>query len=235
MVQRTAQVARRATGVRGAFAEIGAVAVRSAINADALSEIVTLFDQLPPNQAGLRLAPQSVRMLAGVQATTHYVRAVMSPSARVVRALLFDKNPATNWALGWHQDRTIEVAERRCVAGYGPWTVKAGRPHVAPPVDLLTRMVTVRLHIDAVDAGNAPLIVAPGSHRLGLVPESAIAAAVDACGTLPCLAAAGDAWFYATLILHASQPARRPTHRRVLQLDYSDATLPGGLVWAGDT
>lgn len=40
--------------------------------------------------------------------------------ARPVRALLFDKTQDMNWALGWHQDRTIAVRERIDVPGYSP-------------------------------------------------------------------------------------------------------------------
>lgn len=220
--------------MREALADQGAVRVPALIDGVARAELVALFEQLPARKAGRRLPPETVAALAGVRATTALVRTLLNPDARVVRALLFDKTAEANWALGWHQDRTIEVAERRVVPGFGPWTIKAGRPHVAPPPALLAEMLTVRLHLDPVDEGNAPLIIAPGSHRLGLVPEGEIAATVEKCGTATCLAATGDVWVYRTLILHASRPADRPRHRRVLQLDYAAASLPGGLGWAGD-
>lgn len=52
--------------------------------------------------------------------------AVLGPGARPVRAILFDKTAERNWALGWHQDRTIVVKERVDADGCGPWTVKSG-------------------------------------------------------------------------------------------------------------
>jgi ectoine hydroxylase-related dioxygenase (phytanoyl-CoA dioxygenase family) len=94
-------------------------------------------------------------------------------------------------------------------------------------------MVTLRVHLDDVPADNAPLLVAPGSHRLGLVAEHDIAAAVARCGTQTCLAAAGDIWAYATPILHASAASVGQRHRRVLQIDYAAQALPGGLDWLG--
>ena len=94
-------------------------------------------------------------------------------------------------------------------------------------------MLTLRLHVDPVGPGNAPLLIAPGSHRLGVLPEAAIPAAVARCGALACLADPGDVWVYATPILHASEPADAPTRRRVLQVDYAAAELPGGLEWLG--
>jgi hypothetical protein len=155
------------------------------------------------------------------------------PSARPVFARWFDKSPTSNWSLGWHQDRTVPLAERGDVAGFCQWTVKAGIPHAVPPFEILAGMLTLRLHLDAVDEANAPLLIAPGSHRRGLVPEAGIAAAVARCGTRACLAKAGDAWLYAAPILHASARARSPARRRVLQIAYSADRLLGGLEWAG--
>lgn len=94
-------------------------------------------------------------------------------------------------------------------------------------------MVTIRIHLDAVPADNAPLLIAPGSHRLGRVPEAAIAEAVRRCGTATCLADAGDIWVYSTPILHASAASTATAHRRVLQVDYTTAALPAGLEWLG--
>jgi hypothetical protein len=64
----------------------------------------------------------------------------------------------------WHQDRTIVVRERIKVDGFGPWSIKDGLLHVAPPYDMLARMVTLRVHLDAVPESNAPLLIVPGSH-----------------------------------------------------------------------
>ena len=82
--------------------------------------------------------------------------AALGPAARPVRAVLFDKTPAANWALGWHQDRTVAVQARHDRPGWGPWSVKAGIIHVEPPFAVIERMVTLRLHLDPVPADNAP-------------------------------------------------------------------------------
>ena len=85
-------------------------------------------------------------------------------------------------------------------------------------------MVTVRVHLDAVPETNAPLLVAPGSHN-GAEFRLEIPEVVRQCGIITCLAAAGDIWFYATSILHASVAASQPLHRRVLQIDYAVGQL----------
>lgn len=190
---------------------------------------------LPANQAGVRLSrrPSLRPLLDRGGAMAAIAEHALGARARPVRALLFDKTEATNWSLGWHQDRTICVRERREVEGFGPWTRKAGLTHVAPPADILAAMVTLRYHLDDVPAANSPLLVAPGSHRLGRVPEAELEMVVQRCGSFACTARAGDIWLYATLILHASEAARSPSRRRVLQVDYAAGDLPGGLEWLG--
>ena len=152
--------------------------------------------------------------------------------ARPVRAIAFDKSPDGNWALGWHQDRTINVAARAEVEGYGPWTVKQGRLHVQPPFALIAGMVTLRIHLDPVTSENAPLEIALGSHLAGLIAEACIPEVVAANAIHACLAEAGDVWAYATPILHASRRSVSAGPRRVLQVDYSADALPPPLQWA---
>lgn len=172
-------------------------------------------------------------ILSSTGAVGSHVASIQGSSARPVRAVLFDKKAAMNWGLGWHQDRTVAVVERIEVSGFGPWTVKDGAPHVAPPFGILSDMVTVRIHLDDVPETNAPLLIAPGSHRFGRVPEVQVADVVQKCGIYACVADAGDIWLYATPILHASKASQHPSQRRVLQVDYAVRDLPGGLRWLG--
>jgi ectoine hydroxylase-related dioxygenase (phytanoyl-CoA dioxygenase family) len=158
---------------------------------------------------------------------------ILGPETRAVRAILFDKTAEMNWSLAWHQDRTICVKKRVEVDGFGPWTVKGGMQHVAPPFELLARMVTLRVHLDDVPATNAPLLIVPGSHALGRIAVESIDGVVQRFGTRHCLASAGDVWLYSTPIVHASEIASCPARRRVLQLDYAAGELPGGLAWLG--
>ena len=164
---------------------------------------------------------------------TAIAAAILGPEARPVRALIFDKSPARNWALGWHQDRTIAVRRRLDSPGFSGWTVKAGIPHAVPPFEILERMLTLRVHLDPVGLDNAPLLVVPGSHRLGRIAEPAIVAVAERLGSAACEAERGDLWLYAAPILHASARAAAPGRRRVLQLLYSAEDLPGGLDWLG--
>jgi hypothetical protein len=56
--------------------------------------------------------------------------------------------------------------------------------HVEPPFDLVDRMVTVRVHLDAVPVTNAPLLVASGSHKRGRIPTAEIPDVVHQSGVL---------------------------------------------------
>lgn len=214
--------------------EDGAELAPSAAQPD-LVALDRLASSIPQDVAGVRLY-RTAGLTSLVSAGSRLASLVSTRLGRTafpVRALLFDKSPDLNWSLGWHQDRTIVVRGRCELPGFGPWTLKAGLLHVAPPFDLLARMVTVRVHLDAVHEQNAPLLVAPGSHRLGRVAEADLAGVVERCGTRACLANPGDVWLYATPILHASEAATNPKRRRVLQVDYAVDQLPYGLDWLG--
>jgi len=215
------------------FHEHGAAHLRGAA-APFLSALEAIVAALPANRAGLRL--HGVVGLGELLASST-IGAVaaerLGGDAQPVRAILFDKSPSANWALGWHQDRTVAVRARADVPGYGPWSVKAGLQHVEPPFSVIDKMVTLRIHLDAVPADNAPLLIAPGSHRLGKLPEAELAEAVAQCGSAECLAESSDIWIYATSIVHASAAAQRQGRRRVLQVDYSAESLPPPLEWLG--
>ena len=213
----------------------GAVLAPALLSEAHIEALRTLADNAVGKRPGARLrghaALDDVLSLNGPVAVL--AARLTSSTARPVRAVMFDKTLEANWIVAWHQDRVIPVRERREVEGFGPWSTKDGVLHVAPPFEVLARMLTVRVHLDPVDAGNAPLRVALGSHRLGRVPAEAVTREAEALPQMVCLAQTGDVWAYSTPILHASDRADPPRRRRVLQVDYADFELPGGLEWLG--
>ena len=217
------------------FSVVGAQRFSRALSAAELARLEVLSAETAGKSAGTRLAGQDgLEALVGPGSSLDRIaRTALGDRVRPVRAILFDKSAENNWALGWHQDRTIAVRARAETPGFGPWSVKAGIPHVEPPFRYIENMITLRAHLDAVDADNAPLLVAPGSHLRGRVPVANIADVVAETGSVPCLADAGDVWLYATAILHASEAAKTPSSRRVLQVDFSREALPEGLEWYG--
>jgi hypothetical protein len=202
---------------------------------DDVNALRDLADSQVGKRPGVRL--QGADILEAVLSSSEVVGALAahltSPAARPVRAVIFDKTPDANWAVAWHQDRTIPVRHRLEVEGFDPWSTKDGLLHVAPPFEILQRMITLRVHLDQIGAANAPLRAALGSHRLGRVAADEAAARAAEHVVIECLADVGDIWIYATPILHASHRADPPGRRRVLQVDYADFDLPGGLEWLG--
>ncbi|MFN3229725.1 MAG: phytanoyl-CoA dioxygenase family protein [Asticcacaulis sp.] len=218
------------------FATDGAVHFRAALSDAAIEPLRTFADQALGQRPGARLSAETAflaELLSAKGLIGRFAAELAGPDVRPVRFLLFDKSDASNWAVPWHQDRTIAVKARVDVPGYGPWSTKDGRVHVEPPVDVLSRMVTLRVHLDHVDAHNAPLKVALGTHTRGVVLAHDVRAVIEAQNIEPCLAEAGDIWAYSTLILHASDRADPGRRRRVLHIDYADFDLPGGLAWLG--
>ena len=160
-----------------------------------------------------------------------WVGLLLGPGAFCVRALWFDKNPAANWRVPWHQDTAIAVRERRELPGCHGWSTKEGVPHVHPPVEILSRMLVLRWHLDACGADNGPLRVLPGSHRAGRLDGAGIARWRRATRETTCLVARGGLLAMRPLLLHASSPALCPSHRRVLHFEFAVDGLPGGLEW----
>jgi ectoine hydroxylase-related dioxygenase (phytanoyl-CoA dioxygenase family) len=200
---------------------------------DALTRDLTPLLQVDGARGGARhlLDRPSVQALARSYPVRLVAEAALGPNCFAVRGILFDKTPAANWKVAWHQDLTIAVQERRDVTGFGPWSEKDGVPHVQPPVSLLERMVAVRVHLDDCGPGNGPVRVIPRSHRVGrLLPDAVDAwkAGHDAVG---CVVPRGGILAFRTLTLHASSAATVPAHRRVVHLEFAADPLPGGLTW----
>lgn len=192
------------------------------------SELDVLAAALPTVERG---GVRSLLEVPEVQHIARRLRALAGEHFFAVRALLFDKGLESNWALGWHQDSSVAVVERREVDGFGSWTVKGGVTHAIAPARLLERMVTLRLHLDACGAEAGPLRVVVGSHREGRLDDAGIARAVDRLPEHTCHAARGDVLIFKPLLIHASSSATASLRRRVLQLELSADALPGGLAW----
>jgi ectoine hydroxylase-related dioxygenase (phytanoyl-CoA dioxygenase family) len=202
------------------------------------AEMAALAASLPDNVAGqrnLQRESPAVRALATEPRLVELLAALGCTDAQPVRAVFFDKNPAHNWKVPWHQDLTIAVHARHEVVGYGPWSVKDGVPHVQPPPALLARMVTLRVHLDDCRADNGALRVRSGSHLHGRFSEEEILHTTVGDAGQICAVRGGGVLAMRPLLLHASSSARVPCHRRVIHLDFSPDQLPTPLEWFDTT
>ena len=207
----------------------GAERFTAALSAAELGGLLRFSDEMLSGQSGVRVFDRAeVGLVLGSDGSIgRCAGAILGAAARPVRAILFDKTADNNWAVPWHQDRTIAVRARREVPDFGPWSVKAGVVHVEPPFEIIAGMITIRAHLDDCGEDNAPLLIAPGSHRVGRVTATRAAEVACELGQATCVAAAGDLWVYATSIVHASERAQTPRRRRVLHVDYANRGLAG--------
>jgi ectoine hydroxylase-related dioxygenase (phytanoyl-CoA dioxygenase family) len=141
-----------------------------------------------------------VHELAASKAVKPIIDCLLGKESFAVRGILFNKTPDANWKVVWHQDRTIAVRERKNAADFGPWSIKGGVQHVQHPASLMSRMIAIRLHLDASRETNGPLRVIPGSHRDGYLSS----ADIDSWKVAPsvtCIVARGGAILMRPLLL----------------------------------
>jgi ectoine hydroxylase-related dioxygenase (phytanoyl-CoA dioxygenase family) len=212
--------------------------VLAASQCDALcSELTELLQQRAATRrtrGGLRNVLQRSTQALGVATSQEVLSLVSSLAGQTVfpvRGILFDKNADANWSVPWHQDLVIAVAERMDAPGFGPWSVKDEVVHVQPPTRILADMITVRLHLDECVAENGAVRVVPSSHRSGELNAEQIEAFVGRNKPVVCEVPRGGALIMRPLLLHASSPAKAPSHRRVLHIEYASTELPNGLKW----
>jgi len=91
-----------------------------------------------------------------------------------IQCTYFSKSPARNWLVSLHQDLSIPVKEHLPESSCSAWSRKEGAWFCQPPVELLSRLIAIRVHLDHSTAENGPLRVVPRSHRLALSAQDAV-------------------------------------------------------------
>lgn len=146
------------------------------------------------------------------------------------RATLFDKSPASNWLVAWHQDKALPLKERRELPEWGPWSVKDGVIYAHAPASTLARVVTLRLLLDDSTSENGRLRVLPGTHTMGVLSEEAIHGLSARTSAVDCLVPRGGILVMRPQIVHASSKSRSVKPRRVLHIEYAvSANIADGL------
>jgi len=144
----------------------------------------------------------------------------------VVKSIYFDKPETSNWFVAWHQDLTISVDKKLDCPGFSNWTTKHDQFAVQPPLPLLEKMLTIRIHLDDTDEHNGALRVIPGSHQKGIYRHTP----GDAETT--CRVRKGGVMLMRPLLQHASNRTTNASRRRVIHIEFSNMSLPAGLEWA---
>src|SRR5262249_4143220 len=89
------------------------------------------------------------------------------------------------------------------------------------PASALKRVVALRIHLDDSTSRNGPLRVIPGSHRNGVLSDSAIQEVVARQTACECTVERGGILAMRPLIVHASSKSADPAPRRVLHIEYA--------------
>jgi ectoine hydroxylase-related dioxygenase (phytanoyl-CoA dioxygenase family) len=222
-------ISRLSTKELDQISENGYAIVPSCLDATTICELSDLLDA---GHAGVRnlLDIPAIRRLASSSAVRSPMESVLGSNCFAVRGILFNKVDEANWKVAWHQDCVIAVAQRKEVPGWGPWSIKAGVHHVRPSSELMSRMLTVRLHLDDCGNDNGPLRVVPSSHRRGFLSDTQIQDWPKENATA-CVASRGDAILMRPLLLHGSSAAKTPNGRRAVHLEFAADELPAGVEW----
>lgn len=148
----------------------------------------------------------------------------------VVKSIYFDKPPASNWFVSYHQDLTISVDKKHSLSGFDFWTVKQNQFSVQPPLEVLQNVVTVRIHLDDTDENNGALKVIPKSHNKGIYRPETIDWSIE--NEVSCNVPGGGIMLMKPLLLHSSGRTTNNRQRRVIHIEFSSRELPAELNWA---
>lgn len=207
--------------------------VKRSIVDDVIEELEKFAKTMP--KTGVRNADKKLAQISQLVYSDYFISQAQTyfmGTPKVVRVIVFDKTPNSNWLVSWHQDKTVAVSNNVAIDGWGPWTIKDQVHHVQPELTVLKNMVTFRLHLDDSDQQNGCLKVIPGSHNLGIIKQTALAELSKQAEPVFCQLKAGDLMVMRPLLVHSSSKASKPKHRRVIHIEYSDYPLPKGLSWA---
>lgn len=208
-----------------AIEEHGFAVLPEVFSRESLDYLLQEIDELAPrrSRAGVRHALQlpPVAQLARQPRMIEVARGVLGPDAFPFRATLFDKSPAANWLVVWHQDTALPLRERSEAPGWGPWSVKEGIHYAHTPTATLSQVMALRVHLDDSSAGNGPLRVLPGTHTLGVLSDESAHEVATRLAPVDCVAPKGGVVVMRPLIIHASSKSHAATQRRVLHIEYA--------------
>lgn len=218
------------------FFENGFEIVDGFISEDWRSTIIKEIElsEISTEISGVRSINKKLRSVAEYLNSTEFkenASLFVPVGAQLVRAILFNKSPESNWFVTWHQDKTVSVSCKFEESGWGAWSVKEDILHVQPPLAVLAGMVTIRVHLDSTPKENGCLKVIPNSHRLGILSAEQINEVVTSENVYFCEAEKCATLIMRPHLLHASSKSSEPCNRRVLHFEFSNWKLPGAVCW----
>lgn len=138
------------------------------------------------------------------------------------RATLFEKAGYANWLVVWHQDTAMPLMAKNDDPSWGPWSMKEGSTYAHAPTWALSRVIALRVHLDASTSANGPLRVIPGSHLAGVLTDDKVAQRARTAHFIECPVPLGGVLAMRPLLIHSSSKSRAAAPRRVLHIEYAD-------------
>lgn len=176
-------------------------------------------------RAGQRhlMANAAVAELARSKRLCQIAQRVLGNTAIPYRATLFEKAGYANWLVVWHQDTALPLMATNDDPAWGPWSLKEGIIYAHAPTWALSRVIALRVHLDASTNENGPLRVIPGSHLAGVLTDEEVAQRARTSTHIECLVPLGGVLAMRPLLIHSSSKSRTAAPRRVLHIEYADA------------
>jgi Phytanoyl-CoA dioxygenase (PhyH) len=176
-------------------------------------------------RAGTRhlMSNQAVKELANDRRLLGIAQEALRGTAVPFRATLFAKSSAANWLIPWHQDTALPLATTFRDSEWASWSEKSGVHYAHAPAWALSRVVALRIHLDASTSENGPLRVVPGSQLAGVLTDEGVHDYVKSHDQTTCFVPRGGILAMRPLLIHASSKAEMDSPRRVLHLEYADA------------
>jgi len=169
------------------------------------------------------MADPAVAALARSDRLTGLAKRWLGGVAVPFRATLFEKSGRANWLIPWHQDTALPLTTKSDSAGWGGWSEKAGVIYAHAPAWALSRVIALRVQLDASNCDNGPLRVIPGSHLNGVLTDRSVAEYASCHEQIDCLSPRGGVIAMRPLLIHSSSKARSGEPRRVLHIEYADS------------
>jgi ectoine hydroxylase-related dioxygenase (phytanoyl-CoA dioxygenase family) len=186
--------------------------------------LINALSSKPATGAGARhlMNHPAVAALARDRRLMAIAASVLGSGAEPFRATLFTKSRDTNWLVVWHQDTALPLESRIDSSEWGPWSKKAGILYAHAPTAALSRILALRVHLDASTKQNGPLRVIPGSHARGVLSDQEVFRVAKAGEPVECVVPRGGVLAMRPLLIHASSKAECDAARRVLHIEYAE-------------
>jgi ectoine hydroxylase-related dioxygenase (phytanoyl-CoA dioxygenase family) len=139
------------------------------------------------------------------------------------RATLFEKSERANWLVVWHQDTALPLVSRFASQEWGPWSKKFGVLYAHAPAWALSRVLALRIHLDASTSEKGPLRVIPGSHAAGVLSDEEVFRMARRQEHVDCLVSQGGVLAMRPLLIHSSTKGFANGPRRVLHIEYAES------------